>query len=109
MGSVFQGEAMGKRRVDDRIIKTKKKKFVEANALSVEAGTNGYQGGDYSHGSRTYIRISDLGNTDIRFHIEPNYGRGSLIMELGGDCELSTIIKAFQFIQKTLEDQSKHS
>ena len=38
--------------------------------LEVEAGTNGYQGGDSGHGSRTYLRLKDLGSTDIRCNVE---------------------------------------
>ena len=36
-----------------------------ANMLEVEAGTNGFKGGNAEHGSRTYFRITDIGNTDM--------------------------------------------
>lgn len=38
-------------------VPTYKREVVSANILEVEAGTNGYQGGDGGHGSRTYFRI----------------------------------------------------
>ena len=94
--------------VRDRIVKTKKKEIVSANIIEVETGTNGYCGGDTGHGSRTYIRITDLSSTDIKCHLLPNAGNGSLIIELGGDCELSTIIRALKFIVKTLKRQIEH-
>lgn len=93
--------------VRDRIVKTKKKEIVSANIIEVEAGTNGYCGGDTGHGSRTYIRITDLSSTDIKCRLLPNAGNGSLIIELGGDCELSTIIRGMKYIVKTLQKQIK--
>lgn len=91
--------------VNNEIVKTRIKQIVSANIIEVEAGTNGYRGGDTGHGSRTYIRIADLGNTDINFRVIPNAGNGSLIIELGGDRELSTIIKGLKYIIKTLQGQ----
>jgi hypothetical protein len=68
--------------------------------LSVEAGTNGYQGGDTGHGSRTYIRIQDEGGTDIGARVlldSLGYVDGVEIV-LGGDAELSTMIEALKFV-----------
>ena len=43
---------------DGTEITTYTRDVVSANILQVEAGTNGFQGGDSGHGSRTYFRIS---------------------------------------------------
>ena len=53
------------RKVNGVDVETWEREIIDANILSVEAGTNGYQGGDTGHGGRTYIRISDAGGTDI--------------------------------------------
>ena len=47
------------RRIKGVDVETWEREIIDANILSVEAGTNGYQGGDTGHGGRTYIRISD--------------------------------------------------
>ena len=78
-----------------------------ANILEVEAGTNGYQGGDSGHGSRTYFRIEDLGGSDIICKPLGHYGDEGFEVYLGGDCELETIITALKFITKVLEQNGK--
>ena len=76
------------------------------NILRVEAGTNGYKGGNSSHGCRTYFRITDQGGTDIRVNaLEDDCGEGFEVV-LGGDDELETVIRALKFITKVLEDQA---
>ena len=54
----------GTRRVYGKEITTYTREIYSANVLEVEAGTNGFQGGDSGHGSRTYIRIEDMGSTE---------------------------------------------
>lgn len=83
------------------------REITSCNILEVEAGTNGYQGGDTGHGSRTYFRIQDLGSIDIQTHVLGKYGDEGFEVFLGGDCELETVITALKFITKVLEDQSK--
>lgn len=93
---------------DGTEITTYSREVVSANLLKVEAGTNGYQGGDSGHGGRTYFRIEDDGGTDI--HVNPlmdRFGCTGFEVTLGGDCELETIIRALKFITKVLEDESK--
>lgn len=87
-------------------VETWEREIIDANILSVEAGTNGYQGGDTGHGCRTYIRISDEGSTDIHAKvIENRYGDTMGIeISLGGDAELATIIEALKLITKVLEE-----
>ena len=90
--------------IDGTIITTYNREIYSANVLEVEAGTNGYQGGDTGHGSRTYFRIENAGGTDIEAHLVGPYGTDGIEVFLGGDCELETIITALKFIIKVLED-----
>ena len=79
-----------------------------ANILEVGVGTNGYQGGDGGHGSRTYFRIKDLASTEMEVRVMwDKYGCEGFEVTLGSDCELVTIITAFKFIAKVLEDGAK--
>lgn len=95
------------RKINGIEIPTFTREIYSANVLSVEAGTNGYQGGDSGHGSRTYFRISDEGGTDIQVCTQGFNGEKGFEVTLGGDCELKTIILALKFITKVLEDQAK--
>ena len=97
----------GTRLVHGREVSTFTREIVNCNILEVEAGTNGYQGGDTGHGSRTYFRIQDLGSTDIEVHALGRYGDEGLEVSLGGDCELETIITALKFITQALEAGAK--
>lgn len=96
----------GVRKVGGVEIETWKREITDANILSVEAGTNGYQGGDTGHGSRTYIRIQNEGGTDLGARVlldSLGYVDGVEIV-LGGDAELSTMIEALKFATKVLEE-----
>lgn len=99
------------KKVNGKEIETWEREIYDANILSVEAGTNGYQGGDTGHGSRTYIRIQDEGGTDIGARaITDKFGFTSGIeIALGGDAELSTIIEALEFVTQVLKDQIKEA
>lgn len=92
------------RNVDGTNITTFSREIFNANVLEVEAGTNGYQGGDSGHGSRTYFRIENAGGTDIEARLIGPYGTDGIEISLGGDSELETIITALKFITKVLED-----
>lgn len=92
------------RNIDGATITTYSREIYSANVLEVEAGTNGYQGGDSGHGSRSYFRIENAGGTDIEAHLIGPYGTDGIEVSLGGDCELETIITALKFIIKVLED-----
>ena len=94
----------GKKLLHGREIITYTREIVSANILEVEAGTNGYQGGDTGHGGRTYFRIKDLAGTDIEAHALGRFGDEGFEVSLGGDCELETMISALKFITKVLED-----
>ena len=97
----------GTRSIDGIDVPTYKREIISANILEVEAGTNGYQGGDTGHGSRTYFRIENQGGTDIQVNPLGRYGDEGFEVNLGGDCELETIIMALKFITKVLEDGAK--
>lgn len=87
---------------DGRKLKVLQCDFNSCNILHVEAGTNGYHGGDGGHGGVTYFSISNGGGTgwDI------NSGYDGFDVTLNGDTELSTIIQALRFIADTLESQT---
>lgn len=76
-----------------------------ANIIGFEAGTTGYRGGDSGHGGRTVFRIFDIASSDIRMTTSSR--GGALSVELGGDCELDTIIVALRAIALIL-DASTH-
>ena len=84
-------------------IATFTREVVSANVLEVEAGTNGYKGGDSGHGSRTYFRIEDLASTDMTIGVTEH----GFWVSLGGDCELETITEALRFIVQVLEEQAE--
>lgn len=90
-------------------VTTYQREIVFANILEIEAGTNGYCGGDSGHGSRTYIRIQDEGNTDIDItSIYDSFGVNGVEITFGGDSELKSIIEALKFVVLVLEDQAQN-
>lgn len=96
-----------KRLVNGYIVPTKAKDIVGCNILRAEVGTNGYRGGASGHGSRTYIRLEDMGGTDITFKIKED-GKALEIL-IGGDSELTTITEALVFCAKRLVKASSES
>ena len=93
---------------DGTHLRTFTREITDANILEVEAGTNGYQGGDSGHGSRTYLRLKDLGSTDIRCNVEADqFGCDSIEIILGGDAELETMKEALRWMLSVLETQSE--
>ena len=78
-------------------VDTYKREIFNANILEVEAGSTGYCGGDSDHGSRHYIRLKDLGSTDIRVKIgdqefDELYKDKGIEIILGGDTELDYLL-----------------
>ena len=92
-------------------IETWEREIYDANVLTVEVGTNGYKGGDSGHGSRVYLRFTDEGGTDLNARVQTTpYGNTTEIeITLGGDAELSTMIKALKFAVKVLKEQSRET
>ena len=98
------------RRIDGHKVTTWGREITSANILEVEAGTNGYQGGDSGHGSRTFLRIKDLAGTDLRCHVKMGGflgGADEIKLVLGGDTELETIKEALRWMLSILETQSE--
>lgn len=92
--------------VNGMVIETWKSEITSANILEVEVGTNGYQGGDSGHGSRTYFSIRDLASTNINVELlkDNNNQTEGFVLELGGDCELETFTEALEFALKVLKE-----
>lgn len=82
--------------------KQKTEEFTSANILKATVATNGLQGGDSGHGSRTYFSLEDLGSTDMDVRVS---GRKVEIM-LGDDTELQTFIEALRWAADNLESMS---
>ena len=95
------------RKIDHMDVTTYTRDIISANLLEVEAGTNGYHGGDSGHGSRSYFRIENQGGTDIRVNPLGRHGEEGFEVIIGGDCELETMITALKFITQALEDGAK--
>ena len=96
------------RKIDRSKVTTWSRDIVNCNILEVEAGTNGYHGGDSGHGSRTYLRLKNLGGTDIRCNVEADqFGCDSIEIILGGDAELKTMKEALRWMLTILEAQSE--
>lgn len=100
------------RMVDGKEVHTSAVEIWGSNGLIAEAGTNGYHGGDASHGCRTFVSIEDVGGTaiDISTFDHDAYwlgGKTGVKIVLGGDSELSTFIEALEFIVQTLKTQSR--
>ena len=92
----------GHREVNGVVVTTFKREVVNANILEVEAGTTGLCGGDSGYGCRTYIRIQNMGGTDIQ---ALPIADGGVVVKLGGDAELVTIIEALEFVVKVLKEE----
>ena len=97
----------GTRKVFGTEITTYTRDVVSANLLEVEAGTNGFQGGDAGHGSRAYIRIENMGGTAIQVNALGHDGAHGFELHLCCDRQLETMITALKFITKALEDGAK--
>ncbi len=87
------------RNVNGERVTTLIERCSHANIIEVEAGTTGFRGGDTGHGARTYFRIKDLGGTDMKI----TNINGGVVIELGGDAEIITFIKALEFAVSILK------
>jgi len=96
------------RKIDGEIVSTRTSEDWSACALEYEAGTNGYHGGDWGHGSRTYLRLENVNSTNWEVSVDGNKFKEPINMEivLGGDAELDVIKSALRFMLSTLEEQS---
>jgi len=92
-------------------IPVKKAILSRMNILEVEAGTNGYHGGDSGGGSRTYLALRDRGATTWRLRVRDRCGKDwifeqpvSVEITVGGDSELDTFLDALKFSAQALTD-----
>jgi hypothetical protein len=105
-------EVISKKKVINRIcIPTWWREIFDANIFEIEVGTNGYQGGDSGHGSRTYFRVKDICSSDINVKtLTDKFGDTTGVeVLLGGDSELRTFIEALEFALKVLKEESEHN
>lgn len=73
---------------------------------TVTCGTNGCKGGDWGHGSRTYVKVEGgvLSDYQIRKIDEDKDGSSSgFEIAVGGDCELDSMIETFEAIASNLK------
>jgi hypothetical protein len=92
-------------------VEVKGEEILHHNTLGVEVGTNCPKGGDTGHGSRTYLKIEDLGSTDIEVNLIRDDFRETKGFELflGGDAEYYTLIQALEFAVDELKKATKEN
>lgn len=90
--------------VNDIEIPTKQKEFVNLNIIEVTCGTTGRKGGDWGHGSRLMVNITDLSSTGWEVYVDQEKFDTPRSVEIivGGDAELETFADAFEWIAKEL-------
>ena len=97
------------RTVEGQKVTTWIRDVTDCNCFAAEAGTNGYQGGDWGHGSRTVLNLRDLGGTDFYcvVHGERYEQPDEIEIVLGGDSELATVKEVLRWWLNVLEAQSE--
>ena len=93
--------------IDGRLVHTKELELESACCMMVEAGTNGYHGGDRENGSRTYLRLTALNKADFFARLKNNDAGQPIGVELCfcGDDGLNNVLKALDFAKQVLTDQ----
>jgi hypothetical protein len=95
------------KKVNGALISTFGASYEICNMLSVEAGTNGFRGGDSGHGSRTYLSFENGYSTDMSVSINGvQFSADKIELMFGGDCELEMVILALEYAVKTLKNQT---
>lgn len=95
------------KKVNGALISTFGASYESCNMLSVEAGTNGFRGGDSGHGSRTYLSFENDSSTDMSVSIDGvQYSADKIELMFGGDSELETVILALEYAVKALKNQT---
>ena len=101
----------GVAKINGKLVDTFEREISDGKtALEVEAGTNGYQGGDGGHGCRVYLRVKDLAGTGFCNEVDGRYlddRQDEYVLALAGDTELSTIKEALRWMLSVLETQSE--
>jgi hypothetical protein len=95
-------------------METKSKTIISANLLTVETGTNCPMGGDGGHGGLTTFMLKDEGSTGWNLYFTDSKDQRYVVedprdieIDLYGDCENYTFIKALEFAARTLKKQVK--
>lgn len=94
---------------DDVELMVKKREIPDDVCSTTTVGTNGYHGGDSGHGGRTYFCLEhESGNFSVRIDKNNTFDFNFHTLEIcaGGDAELSTLINAFKWAAKRLEEQA---
>lgn len=91
------------RQIDGKPIETWRRRIYGSNELGVEVGTNCPE-----NGGKTFLRIFDLGCTDMKGKVDRNKqgGADSITIVFTGDSELLTFLEALKFSVKVLQDQA---
>lgn len=102
------------RMIEGEKINTYVAEIESINTLEVEAGTNGFKGGDAGNGSRTYFRIQDIEGSCMTVNLikedERKYAPAiGVELILGGDCELETFVCALKNAVNILETQAYYN
>ena len=105
---------MGIAKAVDLDVSTVKKDFESACIIGVEVGTSSPNGGDWGHGGRTYLKLTDHGSTAwcLRADIEDTDIDGwlqprNIEIVLGGDIEAEMFIDVLRYAADQLEQQYK--
>ena len=93
--------------IDEIKVPTKETLVSSDTSLLVEAGTTGYKGKKSRKEGRSFIKILDAGNADIR--VERNADGKGFTMRVIGDAELNSLINALDYISFTLKKQIKEN
>lgn len=71
--------------------------------LKVTAGTNGIQGGDSSHGGKTFIKFKMTGgDMSISVNGKPFADTEDVVISFGGDWELIALVDALKFAVESI-------
>lgn len=90
-------------------ITTFSRTIADACTYEVEAGTNGFKGGNTKAGSRTFVEIRASSNSDLIAisNAGQDDKRKVVTFFASGDAELYGLLNSFKFVVKVLEDQIK--
>lgn len=91
------------------IVNIHSENFQRCNILKVEAGTNCPQGGDWGHGGRTLLRLTDVAGTNMKCRVDDGElaDVSKIEIVMGGDSENETFIEAIKFALVVLEPKAE--
>ncbi|KXY78711.1 hypothetical protein BAQ45_17820 [Bacillus pacificus] len=93
-----------------KVMKKIEKEIMGFNILNVKIESTGLRGGDSGHGGRTVFRLEDHASTSWNLKYEENLSGVTNVeqpqaieIELLGDSELETFVKALEFAVEELK------